>query len=106
MGMRVNICKDLTVGANSAGLPIRLSQPPYRFTAEGGFTGNVTLEHSPSPAPVADADATWIQVATMANGAQISEDSPFARLRVRGTHSAGTGTVRMLENVRRTKRTS
>lgn len=100
MGQRVTLAKDLAAGSDSASTRFRTAQRPYRVSAEGGFTGTVTIQHSVTGDTTADADATWDDIGTVASGDSLSIDTPVYKLRVSGTHTGSAATVYLLEGYR------
>lgn len=99
MGQRVRLAKNLAAGSSSVSIRIRTAIPPWRLVATGGFTGNVTVQHSVDSMDTADGSATWITLSTLANGGEASVSDPVYRVRVNGGHSAGSATVDLLEDV-------
>lgn len=91
MASRFVLCSSLAASSDSTAQLIRGSDPPFRFTAIGGFTGNVTIEHSP------DGGTTWISLGTLGSGDDLSISDPVRLVRVGGDHTAGTATVYMME---------
>ena len=86
------VAKDLASGSNSGSTLVRQVNPPYRFSAIGGFTDSVTLQHSP------DGGTTWIDIGTISNETDITVSDPLVELRVAGDHSAGTATVYWIQD--------
>lgn len=97
MGVRILLCKDLAAGSNSASVYVR-DPRPFTAQVEGtGMTGTVDIEHSAQGPGTADASATWRDlVANAADGSLNSIDTPIYRVRVEGSHSAGTVTVTLI----------
>lgn len=91
MANRVRLAKAATTGVQPS-IRIRTAKPPFLVSSDGGA---VTLQHTMSGPDVADADADWHDLATIADGDQIDVTHPLYRIRIDVT--AGTATVDLLE---------
>lgn len=87
----VPMAKGLAPAGISAVLPIRTAKRPYRYSALGGFTGTVKIEHSP------DGGTTWISLGTITSGADLIVDAPISCCRVNGTHTVTNADVYFIE---------
>lgn len=99
--LRVRLAKDLASGSNAASVRIRTAKRPYYVQSRGNYGGSVTVQHSTDSFEVADADAVWRNLGTLAGtnpGDAISIDHPMYRVRVSGTHSSGSATVDLIES--------
>lgn len=89
MAMRVTLVKD---GTSAGSIYPRVSRSPYLFITDSDNSGSITIEQSVDGMNVADADADWISVGSLAAGATLSWHDPIYRVR-----ATGTGTAYMLE---------
>jgi hypothetical protein len=106
MAQRINLANAVAIGAAARpGIRVRLADPPFSFVGAGGYTGNVDIQESVDDDSVADADATWFTIGTVASGAQLTWGQPLFRVRADPSSTTGTGsvTVQMLEGVRSLK---
>jgi hypothetical protein len=101
MGQRVPLCRDLDAGSDEDSIRIRAAAPPFKLIADGGFTGSVTVQETRDPLSVADAACTWITVATLTTSDTADVDNGVYRIRVSGTHTAGTANVDLIESFQR-----
>ncbi len=84
------LCTALAVGATSTPVVVARFFPPYRFLADGGFTGSITVQHS------TDSGVTWYELQNVASGEELRSYEPLEVVRVNGTHTVGTATVRFV----------
>lgn len=94
MGQRFAICTALANGATGSWVRLRAASVPFRLMATGGYTGDVTIQHTP------DGGTTVFDLDTLASGGEIGVDHPVREIRVDGDHSAGTATVYLIDDVK------
>lgn len=86
------LASSLAPGSNSDSIRLK-SESPYLIQTGGGYTGNVTVEHSMD-------NSNWVTLQAMATGTMYDVQHPLKYVRVKGDHTGTTtANVYLLEEV-------